>query len=282
MKGGGCPEAADTETPLEPPTNDDSDKAESTRSLLHKNAQGTRGKLEHWLNTNKFQICIMCLVIVDCLLVICELLIDLNIGSPQSAATGVAGADPKLNGTITQRKVEGANLIMVVTALHICSIAIVATFVVEMFVKVVVYGKRLIYHKMEIVDGVIVVVTFALDVSLSDGTGAISGIGLLIALRLWRVTKILNGIVMSVKKHSDRQLTKEKTWRLAMEEELTRLTGRCAAQEREIEALRLLLLKSGLELPASLAAAAQPADGQCDRSEASTGGGDGGAGDRKC
>ena len=38
-----------------------------------------RSKLQHLLHTNKFQIGVICLVIFDCLLVIAELLIDLNV-----------------------------------------------------------------------------------------------------------------------------------------------------------------------------------------------------------
>ena len=38
-----------------------------------------RSQLQHLLHTNKFQIGIVCLVIVDCLLVISELLFDLKV-----------------------------------------------------------------------------------------------------------------------------------------------------------------------------------------------------------
>lgn len=38
-----------------------------------------RSQLQHLLHTNKFQIGVVCLVIVDCLLVIAELLIDIRV-----------------------------------------------------------------------------------------------------------------------------------------------------------------------------------------------------------
>lgn len=183
----------------------------------------TRDKLKHVFHTNKFQIGIVCLVIVDCLLVITELLIDLNL-FPTEANESVA---PHV--------------------LHYASLGILGIFMVEIIVRLIVFRLEFFKHKMELFDAVIVIVSFVLDIIYRNNEGPESGIGLLIVLRLWRVTRILNGIILSVKKQADKKVLRERHLRDACEQELMKYREYCTAQEKEIEMLRGLLQKHGIK-----------------------------------
>lgn len=128
-----------------------------------------RDKLNHFLNTNKFQIGVICLVILDCLLVITELLIVLRIFELH-----VSNPVPEI--------------------IHYISIGIVSLFLIEIALKL--YCLRLDFFKtkMEVFDAIIVIVAFALNIAFANKEGLQSGVGLIIVLRLWRITRVLNGM----------------------------------------------------------------------------------------
>lgn len=179
-------------------------------------------RLKHMFHTNKFQILIVCLVVIDCLLVITELLIDLKV-FPHSASESMA---PHI--------------------LHYASISILGLFLIETLVRLVVFRLEFFKHKLEVFDAIVVIVSFVLDIIFRNQEGPESGIGLLIVLRLWRVTRILNGIVLSVKLQAEKRVQRERRLRDACEQELMKYREYCAAQESEIETLRGLLRKHGI------------------------------------
>lgn len=47
--------------------------------------------------------------------------------------------------------------------------------------------------RLQIFDAAVVIVSFVLDVIFRNHVDASSGVGLLVVLRLWRVTRIING-----------------------------------------------------------------------------------------
>lgn len=124
--------------------------------------------LQHMLSTNKFQIAIICLVICDCLLVITELLIDLRVFEMHH------------NSPVAE-------------ILHYMSIGILSLFIIEIALKIFVMRQEYFKHRMEVFDAIVVILTFALDIALAKEEGLLSSVGLLIGLRLWRITSILNG-----------------------------------------------------------------------------------------
>lgn len=182
-----------------------------------------RGKMKHMFHTNKFQIAIVCFVILDCLLVITELLLDLEV-FPKEANHSLA---PHI--------------------LHYASLGILGLFLLEILVRLIVFRLEFFKHKMELFDAFIVIVSFVLDIIFRNNEGPESGIGLLIVLRLWRVTRILNGIILSVKKQADKKVVRERQLREACEQELMKYREYCSAQEKEIEMLRALLQKHGIK-----------------------------------
>lgn len=201
---------------------DDSNSSMTTDSEDGKRLPQTfRDKLTHVLNTNKFQIVIICLVILDCLLVITELLIDLRV--------------LEFHGSSPVPKV-----------LHYISISIVSLFLIEIALKMYCLRQEFFKSKMEVFDALIVIVAFALNIAFANKDGLQSSVGLIIVLRLWRITRILNGIILSVKRQAERRLARERRVREALEQELAKYREYCNAQEMEIEALRSLLRKHGI------------------------------------
>ncbi|CAH1800442.1 unnamed protein product [Owenia fusiformis] len=211
----------------------------TTDSEDNKPALTCREKLRYIIHGNKFQITIIILVIIDCLLVISELLIDLGVFDHQIRSGGGEGEEG--GGTsVTKRH---PTVSVVAEVLHFLSIAILSLFMIEIIVKVYAMGLDFFKHKMEVFDAVVVIVSFALDIAFIGNEAVSGGIGLLILLRLWRVTRILNGIILSVKTQAEKRLNREKQAREAVEQELAKFRTYCSEQELEIETLQNLLTK---------------------------------------
>jgi hypothetical protein len=116
------------------------------------------------IDTNKFQIGVVCAVALDGFLVVSGLL--------------AAG-----DGHVTAA-----------SALHYISVGVLSTFVIEVLLRVIGLRREFLHRRAELFDAVVVAVTFALAVAFAQDEGVRSSAGLLVLLRLWRVAKILNGI----------------------------------------------------------------------------------------
>ncbi|XP_035421542.1 voltage-gated hydrogen channel 1 [Cygnus atratus] len=172
-------------------------------------------------SSHRFQILVVCLVIVDALLVLGELLMDLKIIHPDKHHIA-----PKV--------------------FHYLSLSILTIFLVEVSFKVFVYGREFFHHKFEVLDGVVVIVSFILDLVLLFREHEFEAVGLLILLRLWRVARIINGIILSVKTRSEQQVSKLKQANLKLVTKVEQLEHSCAEKEREIERLNKILKQHGL------------------------------------
>ncbi|XP_077510697.1 voltage-gated hydrogen channel 1-like [Amblyomma americanum] len=185
-----------------------------------------REKLSALLHSTKFQIAIVVLVVLDCLLVITELLVELEVLKLHEHSS----IAPKI--------------------IHSMSIFILSLFLVEIVVKLYAYRLRFFHHKLEVFDAVVVIISFSLDVAFRDPESAANGAGLIIVLRLWRVARLLNGIVLTVKTQAERQLLRESKLREKLMQELLKNRDYCNALEQEIASLRDLLQSHGInELP---------------------------------
>jgi len=76
---------------------------------------------------------------------------------------------------------------------HYLSLSILTIFLVEVGFKIFVYGREFFHHKFEVLDSIVVVVSFILDLVLLFREHEFEAVGLLILLRLWRVARIING-----------------------------------------------------------------------------------------
>ncbi|XP_027713180.1 voltage-gated hydrogen channel 1-like isoform X2 [Vombatus ursinus] len=117
--------------------------------------------------SNRFQVFIVSLVVMDAMLVLVELMLDFKIIQPD--------------------KDNHAGKVF-----HCLSIAILTFFMIEIVVKLYVFHKEFFSHKCEILDVVVVIVSFALDIAVLFCGHEFDAFGLLILLRLWRVARIMN------------------------------------------------------------------------------------------
>lgn len=76
---------------------------------------------------------------------------------------------------------------------HCMSFAILVFFMLEIFFKIFVFRMEFFHHKFEILDAIVVVLSFVLDLVLFFKKHQFEALGLLILLRLWRVARIING-----------------------------------------------------------------------------------------
>ena len=74
------------------------------------------------------------------------------------------------------------------------SLAILTFFMMEIFFKIFVFRLEFFHHKFEILDTIVVVISFILDLVLLFREHQFEALGLLILLRLWRVARIINGM----------------------------------------------------------------------------------------
>ncbi|XP_051032551.1 voltage-gated hydrogen channel 1 [Phodopus roborovskii] len=180
-----------------------------------------RNRLRKLFSSHRFQVVIICLVILDALLVLAELLLDLKIIEPDEKDYAVK-------------------------AFHYMSFAILVFFMIEIFFKIFVFRLEFFYHKFEILDAIVVVVSFILDLILLFKKHQFEALGLLILLRLWRVARIINGIIISVKTRSERQILRLKQINIQLATKIQHLEFSCSEKEQEIERLNKLLRQNGL------------------------------------
>ncbi|XP_074061748.1 voltage-gated hydrogen channel 1-like isoform X1 [Macrotis lagotis] len=167
------------------------------------------------------QVAIVCLVIFDALLVLTELMLDLKIIQPD-----------KEN--------------FVAKVFYYLSTTILTFFLVEIALKLYVFHKEFLSHKFEILDVVVVFVSLALDITIMFQVHNFKVLRLVILFRLWRVARIMNGMIISVKTHSDREISKLKliNHQLAMKIQL--LETSYTEKEQEIERLNKRLRELGV------------------------------------
>lgn len=182
-----------------------------------------RDSLRRLYSSERFQVAVVCLVIIDAIFVLAELLIDLSI-----------------------IKLEHDNVAPEV--FHYLSLALVTFFVVELLGKLFAYQLEFFQHKFEVFDGLVVIVSFVLDVVFIFREDAFDGMGLLILLRLWRVARIINGVLVSVKTRADQRLHKLKESYDHLIQRITELQARADKLEQENQKLQALLRKHNIDL----------------------------------
>lgn len=181
-----------------------------------------RDSLKRLYSSERFQIAVVCLVILDAIFVLAELLIDLSIIELE-------------HGHIAPE------------VFHYLSLALLTFFVVELAGKLFAYRLEFFQHKFEVFDGVVVIVSFVLDIVFVFREDAFDGMGLLILLRLWRVARIINGVLVSVKTRADQRLHKLKESYDHLVSRVTELQARTDKLEQENQKLKALLKKHNIE-----------------------------------
>uniref|UniRef100_A0A8C7ZSK3 Voltage-gated hydrogen channel 1 n=1 Tax=Oryzias sinensis TaxID=183150 RepID=A0A8C7ZSK3_9TELE len=126
-----------------------------------------REALKRLYVSERFQVAVVVLVILDACFVLAELLIDLSV-----------------------IKLDHGHIAPEV--FHYLSLAVLTFFMMELAGKLFAFRLEFFHHKFEMFDGLVVVVSFILDIVFIFHEDAFDGMGLLILLRLWRVARIIN------------------------------------------------------------------------------------------
>ncbi|XP_053107311.1 voltage-gated hydrogen channel 1-like [Hemicordylus capensis] len=138
-----------------------------------------REMMRKLFHSNTFQIVVVCFVILDALFTIGLMLMDFKVIHPDKDDIA-----PKV--------------------LHYLSFLIVTLFLMEVAFKLFAYRLEFFHHTFEVLDVIVVIISFALDITVLVEERDFGGLGFLILLRLWRVARIINGILISFKKRSRR------------------------------------------------------------------------------
>ncbi|KAJ7309811.1 hypothetical protein JRQ81_007881 [Phrynocephalus forsythii] len=166
-----------------------------------------RDMLKKLFQTHKFQILIVCLVILDAVLVLGELLFELKIIHPDKDEIA-----PKV--------------------FHYLSLSILTLFLVEVSFKVYTYRLEFFHHKFEVLDAIVVIISFVLDIVVLFREHEFEALGLLILLRLWRVARIINGKSPNKRwTRSEQQVSKLKQANLQLSVKVQQLESSCAEKQ---------------------------------------------------
>ncbi|XP_044146545.1 voltage-gated hydrogen channel 1-like [Bufo gargarizans] len=180
-----------------------------------------RDNLRWLLSCHKFQIVIVCLVILDAIFVLIEVLLDLE---------------------LLHNKVDD----IVPKIFHCLSISILSFFLLEILGKLYAFRLELLHHKFEVFDAVIVIISFIIDVVYITREDIFNAVGLLILLRLWRVGRIVNGVILSVKSRAEEKIHKLKEKQETLLARVSQLEQQCTQQEQEISRLQTLLQQNNI------------------------------------
>ncbi|XP_068236119.1 voltage-gated hydrogen channel 1-like [Palaemon carinicauda] len=169
--------------------------------------EGLRYKIREVMATTRYQLAVVVLVITDMALVIGQLMLDLQ----------HTHALPSL-------------------VLHYLSLAVLSLFCFEILVKILSMGLEFFTHKLEVFDAIVVIVAFVLDIVYLHSSDAHSGISLIIVLRLWRVVRIQNAMMLQVRRVEEKRVHVERQQRLLVEEELERCRAYVATLQQKLSA----------------------------------------------
>ncbi|CAF1118075.1 unnamed protein product [Adineta ricciae] len=141
-----------------------------------------------------FHMFIIMFVLIDCFLVIGELMFDFfKLREP---------CHSKNSHHEHHHQFE-----MIAEILHYSSLILLGMFLLEVVVKIYAFGRQWWnFHnkKMEWLDAIIVIVSFAVDLLLLHKTSMIAEISLLfISIRLWRFIRIVNSVAQSVRSQDE-------------------------------------------------------------------------------
>ncbi|XP_071849125.1 voltage-gated hydrogen channel 1-like isoform X2 [Apostichopus japonicus] len=218
-----------------------------------------REKLQSILRSQQFQILVVVLVILDCIFVIGELILDFQALSDAQTPTTTSGDQSVVrseNLRISETNAlsdKEAKELTAAEVLHAMSLSIVSLFMIEISVKIIAFGLDFFKSKLEVFDAIVVIISFVLDVLSLVLEEQFAALQLLILLRLWRIVRVINGVILSVETNAEKKIEAQKRLREELELELEKFRRYCSAQEKEIEMLRNELQNHGISIDDGIA-----------------------------
>ncbi|XP_077867754.1 uncharacterized protein LOC102802600 [Saccoglossus kowalevskii] len=184
--------------------------------------------MERFINSVIVQVIILLMVVLICLIATTETLVAyrrLKFDSSKTAET-------------------------VITVLHYVCLFFFIVFVFEVIFRICAMGVEYFHQPMQIVDGLVVFLTFTLDVSLwlaPVSHPALHTLSFLIIIRMGRLHLIIKGITDRVREDADVQIELERIMRRNIEACADKLQQQCDQQNKEIAFLKDLLQQHHIE-----------------------------------
>jgi len=194
--------------------------------LDHDNELTTKEIMHHMMHSRPVHITVLSLVLIDSIFVLFELLIDFKVIKLDYHSSPIPHV------------------------LHGFSIAILGIFVIEICMKIYAEFNHFIHHKIELLDGIVVFVSFGLDVftAFVHDKNLIGIVGGLLIFRFWRIVRIINGVIVAVKDRMDRHLRHEEHKVEILVKKIKSLVRTSTQQRSAIEELVTLLEKQGFKV----------------------------------
>ena len=151
------------------------------------------------LKSHKLHVAIVILIIIDCLCVAAELIIsdiERHLEEPESLI--IPSINLNKHGNNSNSVTEGQHVMPHVilrtleSIFKFTSLTILGLFTVEVIVKLLLIPREIFSSIWEIVDSIVVVLSFGLNIFLVV-SHIHNAAGLLVLLRLWRIVEIING-----------------------------------------------------------------------------------------
>ncbi|KAL4609592.1 voltage-gated hydrogen channel 1-like [Arapaima gigas] len=180
-----------------------------------------RDALRKLFSSEKFQIVVVILVILDAIFVLIQLLLDLAI-------------------------IKSDHSEIAPQVFHLLSLAVLTIFMVELGGKLYAFRWEFFHHKFEVFDAVVVIVSFILDIVYISREDVFNAVELLIVLRLWRVARIINGIMVTVNNRAEKKINKLKETNDQLVHQVNELQQQKSTLEQENERLQMLLQQNGI------------------------------------
>ncbi|XP_017484669.1 PREDICTED: voltage-gated hydrogen channel 1-like [Rhagoletis zephyria] len=235
-----------------------------------------KSRLKNVVSSYNFQLVMVVLVILDCIMVLGEMVIEMQMGNCHGgggdhhqqvvshATKSITDAFTTMMSTLTTERpdpvtedmyvAESAQVVVESPSLfepcdhvhllhkiemyfHLTSIFILFTFNVELGLRLYIFGYKYFLHLENALDAIVVIVSFWLDVAFLD-SGMKKYLYLLIILRLWRVLRIIHAIIHAIKTPFERQIEKLKKKRKILQRDLAKAYFYSNMLEEEITALR--------------------------------------------
>lgn len=146
--------------------------------------------------------------------------------------------------------------------LHSFSLLILSVFMIEIGLKLISFrlkyflpsihrirGHKFYFITFEMFDGMVVVISWILDVASLKEEEAFELIDLVIILRLWRIVRVVNGAVLSAKAQLDQQLHEAKHQTRHVITALHKAQDKIDLLERDNQMFRQRLIQAGHKLP---------------------------------
>ncbi|XP_012935543.1 uncharacterized protein LOC101857936 [Aplysia californica] len=140
-------------------------------------------------------------------------------------------------------------LTIVAHKLHYISISILSVLVVILLLKMICSGKRFFRSRMQVFDGIVIIISFILDLVFIEGVTILKMDDFVLILTFllpWRILRVLNSLIVAVLDKQRLNLKIIYTQKKKISRNLSEVNNKMEVMQRHIEVLQNLCSSRGL------------------------------------